>query len=39
LGLGREKPGMIGRIIEYASYVVIFGGVAFFWIATPSGMN
>ena len=30
---------MIARIIEYACYAIIFGGIAFGWIATSSGMN
>lgn len=30
---------MIPRLLEYAGYAVIFGGIAFLWIATPAGMN
>ena len=30
---------MIARIIEYACYAVIFGGIAFGWIATTSGIG
>lgn len=30
---------MIASIIEYICYAVIFGGIAFGWIATSSGMN
>ena len=29
---------MIGSIIEYTGYAVIFGCIAFAWIATPAGM-
>ena len=27
------------KLLEYTCYAVIFGGIAFGWIATSSGMN
>lgn len=30
---------MIGRLLEAICYAVIFGGIAFAWIATPAGMQ
>lgn len=27
------------KALEYACYAVIFGGIAVFWIMTPTGMN
>jgi len=30
---------VIARLLEYTCYAIIFGGVAFLWIATPAGMQ
>jgi hypothetical protein len=30
---------LLTRLVEVACYAIIFGGIAFGWIATSSGMN